>query len=283
MMIPTDRIPLLGRLLAVYLVLLCAAAINAASAEDVAPVSAPNGHGVGGSESDAATKGSGSAPRDAHVDDKGDCGSQGTKEHRAGSPDSGKGGEEADTKGMRHGEDHAGVKHNGIEASPIDARIPVFSKPRLGHAPGGLDRKKMKAARPPGISDDHHQKLTRATRYIVVRNAIGQRLPLTKANGKAGDKKSPDPTVAAGSPKTPGTMQNGGVGAGTSETGHYGFVPNSAHDGRLPSPPLSPTLNRSIINGSAMGRLGLRSGTIGGPTKNLAGVISGTDFRPRHP
>ena len=281
MMIPTDRIPLLGRLLAVYLALLCVAAMNAASAEDVAPFSAPDGHGDRGSESDAATKGSESAPRDAHVDDKGDGGSQGTKEHHGGSPDSGKGGEEVETKGMRHGEDHAGVKHNGIEASPIDTRIPVFSKPRLGHAPGGLDRKKMKAARPPGISDDHHQKLTRATRSIVVRNAIGQRLPLTKANGKAGDKKSPDATVAAASPKTSGAMQDGGASAGVSETGHYGFVPNPAHDGRLPSLPLRPTLNHSIINGSAMGRL--RSGTIGGPTKNLAGVINGTDFRPRHP
>jgi hypothetical protein len=283
MMIPTERVPLLGRLLAVYLILLCAAAMNAASAEDVAPVSAPNGHGDRGSESDAATKGGENAPKNAHVDDKVDGGSQGTKERHAGSPDSGKGGEEADTKGMRHGEDHTSVKHNGIEASPIDTRSPVFSKPRLGHALAAHDWKKMKSARRPGISDDHHRKLTHTSGDKVVRNAIGQRLPLTKANGQDGDKRSPDATVAAGIPKTPGTMQNGGAGAGFSETGHYGFVPNQAHDGRLPSLPLSPTLNHSIVNGSAMGRTGLRSGTVGGPTKNLAGVINGTDYRPRHP
>jgi hypothetical protein len=219
-MLVKDRTPLLGRLLAVYLVLLCAAAMNAASAEDVAPVSAPNGHGDRGSESNVATKGSENAPRDAHVGDKINGRSEGTREHRAGSSDSGKGGEEADTKGMRHGEDHAGVKHNGIEASPIDTRIPVFSKPRLGHALGAHDRNKMKTGRPTGISDDHHRKLTNTSGDKVVRNAIGQRRPLTKVNGQTGDKRSPDATAAAASPKTFGAMLNGGAGAGVSETGH---------------------------------------------------------------
>ena len=58
MMTMNDRPSLLARLLAVHLVLLGAAAMNAAWAEDAAPVSTSNGKSNSGSEGNAATNGS---------------------------------------------------------------------------------------------------------------------------------------------------------------------------------------------------------------------------------
>jgi hypothetical protein len=42
-------------------------------------------------------------------------------------------------------------------------------------------------------------------------------------------------------------------------------------------------MNHSIISGRDMVHPGAGSGALGGPAKNLAGVINGTSFRPRHP
>jgi hypothetical protein len=42
-------------------------------------------------------------------------------------------------------------------------------------------------------------------------------------------------------------------------------------------------MNHSVISGRDMIRPGLGAGAIGGPAKNVAGVISGNSFRPRHP
>jgi len=39
----------------------------------------------------------------------------------------------------------------------------------------------------------------------------------------------------------------------------------------------------SIVNGTNMGRSALGMGAIGGPARNTAGVLNGTDFHPRHP
>lgn len=78
-------------------------------------------------------------------------------------------------------------------------------------------------------------------------------------------------------------MENGRGGAGGPDLRHQGFVPLPARDGRLHDLPLNNAPNHSIINGTGMGRPGLRIGAIGGATKNGAGVINGTDFRPRHP
>jgi hypothetical protein len=42
-------------------------------------------------------------------------------------------------------------------------------------------------------------------------------------------------------------------------------------------------INGTGINGTGIGRLAPGTGAIGGPAKNVSGVLSGTDFRPRHP
>jgi len=52
----------------------------------------------------------------------------------------------------------------------------------------------------------------------------------------------------------------------------------TSHDPRI-----SAAMSHSIISGRALIRPGLGAGVIGGPAKNVAGVIDGTNFRPRHP
>ena len=59
--------------------------------------------------------------------------------------------------------------------------------------------------------------------------------------------------------------------------------------GRISSPasktsfPTITNLNHSAINGTGVSRLSSGSVVVGGPAKNLAGAISGSNFRPRHP
>lgn len=43
------------------------------------------------------------------------------------------------------------------------------------------------------------------------------------------------------------------------------------------------SMPKGAINGTGMSRIGLGVGVIGGPAKNVAGVLNGTSFRPRHP
>jgi hypothetical protein len=202
-MIMKDRTPLLARLLAVHLVLLGAAAMNAAWAEDAAPVSTPNGK--------SETRGNEKARGDEHPGDKIDASSGSMGEHHAGSRDGAKGGEETDSRGVRHGEDRTGVKHNGTESNPIDTRITVFGRPRSGHALNAGDRKQTKIGRPSGISD-HRRTLIHANKDNVVRNAIGQPVHQVKADSKGRVKKSLEATSVAGPPTSVGAVENGGGG-----------------------------------------------------------------------
>ena len=275
-----DRPSSLARSLAVCLVLLGVAAMNAAWAEEAAPASTSNGKSDSGSESNAPTKGSEKARGDEHPGDKID-GSGGMGEHHAGSRDGAKGGEETDSRGVRQGQDHTSVKHNGTESNPIDTRITVFGRPRSGHPLNARDRKQTKIARPSGISD-HRRTLIHTDKNHVVRNAIGQAVQV-KADGKGTNKKSLEATSVKGPPTSVGAVENGGGGAGVPDLRHQGFGPLPARDGRLHDLPLNTALNHSIINGTGMGRAGLRTGAIGGSTKNQSGVLNGTDFRPRHP
>jgi hypothetical protein len=42
-------------------------------------------------------------------------------------------------------------------------------------------------------------------------------------------------------------------------------------------------LNGIGVNGTSLGGVATRTGTIGGAAKNVSGALNGTDFRPRHP
>ena len=144
-------------------------------------------------------------------------------ERHAGSRDRAKGGEETDSRGVWHGEDHTGVKHNGTKSNPIDTRITVFGRPRSGHALNARDRKQTKIARPSGISD-HRRTLIHTNKDHVVRNAIGQPVQV-KADSKGTDKKSLEATSVEGPPTSVGAVENGGGGAGVPDLRHQGFVP----------------------------------------------------------
>jgi hypothetical protein len=290
MMIVRCPTSLLGRLLAVYLVSLGGAAINAAWAEEAArnatPASSTNGNNDQGSagssaakESETAGKGSETAGSSKPAGRKVDAGSDRGADHGAHSGDGAKGGEKGANKGVQHGEDHAGTKQNGSAANPIDTRITVFGKPRSGRILSRPDRKNMKLARPQKILGDHRSKFMRTNNDSVVRNALGQRLPPSKGTANNTDKKGFE-TTSEGLPKNAGPGPNGGVAANMQ---HQGFVPALIRDGRPRDLPLNTTINHSIINGSVMGRPGMRVGAIGGAAKNFTGVINGTDFRPRHP
>ena len=192
---------------------------------------------------------------DAHVDDKVDGGGQGTERaSRRLTRQRRRAGKRRTAKGMRHGEDYAGVKHNGIEANPIDTRITVFSKPRLGHALAAHDWKKMKAARRPGISDDHHRKLTHTIRGQSCTKRDRTTAPANKSQWPGRRQKRvlmrQLPRVAR---RRLDRCRTAGPAPASQRLRHYGFVLNPAHDGRLRSPPLSPTLNHSIINGIGNG------------------------------
>jgi hypothetical protein len=269
---------LLARLLAVHLVLLGAAAMNAAWAEDAAPASTSKGKSESGANGSAPTNGSEKAKSDEHAADKIDSRSGGMGEDHAGSRDRAKAGEEKDSRGVRHGEDRTGVKHNET-SSPIDTRITVFGRPRSGRALNARDRKETKFARPSGLSD-HRGTLVPPDN--VVRDALGQPVHV-KTGSKGMDKKSLEATSIKGPPTGVGSVKNGGGGAGASDLRHRGFIPLPDRDGRLHQLPLNAALNHSITNGTGVGRPGLRTGAIGGSTKNQSSVLNGADFRPRHP
>jgi hypothetical protein len=279
-----DRTTLLARLLAVHMVLLGAAAVSAARAEDAAPntasVSTSNGKRSSSSESDATNAGSVKAISNEHLGDKVD-GSTG--ERHAGSKDAAKGREETESKGMRHGEDHAGAKHNGTESNPIETRITVFGKPQTGSVLNALDRKKTKTVLPSAISN-HHRPLIQTNKDQLVRNSIGQPIHQLKTDGAGVNKKGLEAiSTVEGAAGSVSAVKNSGVGIAVSDPRHQGFVPLPARDGKLHELPLNTALNHSIINGRSIGRPGLRTGVIGGATKNVAGVLNGTDIRPRHP
>jgi hypothetical protein len=282
-----DRASLLARLLAVHLALLGTATINTAWAEDAASDSITSGKSTSGSENGSGTTGNGKAAGDEHAGKNEDSTGGGTGDQHAGPKDGVTGGEEADTAGPRHGWDHAGIKHNGMESNPIDTRITVFGKPgniRGFSTLGARDRKKTKVAKRSGISSDHHWTLSHPGKNNAARNAIGQLVHQPNAAGRGTDKKSLAATSVEATPKRRAAAENSGVGIVGPDSRHQGFVPLPAHDGKLAGPPLNTALNHSIINGTAMGRPALRIGAIGGATKNSSsGVINGTDFRPRHP
>jgi hypothetical protein len=277
-----DRTTLLARLLAVHMVLLGAAAVSAARAEDAAPntasVSTSNGKRSSSSES-ATNAGSAKAISNEHLGDKVD-GSTG--ERHAGSKDAAKGRKETESKGMRHGEDQAGAKHNGTESNPIETRITVFGKTQTGSVLNALDRKKTKTVLPSAISN-HHRPLIQTNKDQLVRNSIGQPIHQLKTDGAGVSKKGLEAISAVEGPAgSVGAVKNSGVGIAVSDPRHEGFVPLPARDGKHELP-LNAALNHSIINGGSIGRPGLRTGVIGGATKNVAGVLNGTDIRPRHP
>jgi hypothetical protein len=276
-----DHRSLLARLLAAYLVLFGSAALNAAGAEEVSPDTTMNGKSERGLGDVAAPTGSDKATSDQKATKNMDS-PGGTKEQNFGSKNGLGSGEKADSAAPQHGDDRSVVKHGGMESNPIDTRITILGKPRTARALSTLDWKKTKSAKPSGLFSDHRRTLSRAAKNDDVRNAIGQLIHPTRVDIGAAVKKRLDASSAEATPKS-GAAENSSVGVNGPGPRRQGFVPLPAPNGRLHDPALNTAMNHSIINGTGMGHPAWRTGAVGGPTKNLSGVLSGTDFHPRHP
>jgi len=176
----------------------------------------------------------------------------------------------------------AGTDHTNADPTPIDTSI---TTQRPSHFRRGLkahDSKKSTIARPSGNSGDR-RTLMRGSKVGVVRNAIGQSAHQTSTDIKGTNVKASERAGADGVPKTGSPAGNGGTEAGGIESHRQGFVPLRAGGVTSHDPRINMAMNHSSINGRDMVRPGSGAGVIGGPAKNVAGVISGTSFRPRHP
>ena len=292
----------LARLIAAHVVLFGAATVNATWAEDAVPGSnqrdAPGsddagsaGHGglfdtkagdgsVSG-EGDGGTKGNEKTKVNENAADKVDSSSGNMGERHTGSTAGPNGEEGTDSKGVRHGEDHAGTKPSGADFGPIDTRITMLGKPRFGRSKAH-GWKKSKIALPSGNSRDH-RTLMRGTKVGVVRNAIGQPIHQTSTDIKGTDVNASERAGVDGTQKNGGPPGNGGTEVGGIDSRRQGFVPLKASGVAPHDPRINTAINHSTIDGRDMVRPGLGASAIGGAAKNNSGVINGTNFRLRHP
>ena len=123
----------------------------------------------------------------------------------------------------------------------------------------------------------------RGSKVGVVRNAIGQPVHPTSNNIKATEVKASERTAIDGALKNTSSSGNGGTEAVGIDAHRQGFVPLRAGWAAPRDPRVNTAMNHSIISGRDMVRPGLGASAIGGPAKNVAGVINGSSFRPRHP
>lgn len=244
-----------ARLIAVGLVLLGAAAMNAAAAKDHEP---PANHTDAGNTPDKAPP-----PADNQTG----------------------GGKPAP---WQDGAPSATQADNGW--GPIDTSITVQGPPKSRHGFKTFDRKKAKiAARPSENSAGHHRPWTRGARVGVVRNTIGLPVHQVSTGNKAGpsQKGFEKPTVE-GTPKSADVAGSGSAGAAGPDPHHRGFVPlaSGGTGGTGGGSPHDPRINTAINHAAIDGRDWVRPGSgsvVGGANKIAAGVIDGTNFHPRHP
>jgi hypothetical protein len=306
----SNRASLLTRLFAAPLLLLGAAAVNVAWAEDAAPVSnrsepvspvheggqSQPGRVDGGDNATGGTIDTNTSVKGAAgtlgktgtsenekvnsrqgVTDRGDDSVEKTPDHRATAKGtSGEG--EVDSKGIRHGAGGADAKSGKID--PIDTRITVLGKPRFGRSRGTQSLNKFKIVRPAAKLPNSHRPSRPAANIGSVRNAIGQ--PVRQANTEITRTDVKASGQGAVDTKPRDTGPEGISGADT--TPHpQGFVPLRAGGVTSRDPQINTATNRSVINGRDMVRSGSTASAIGGAAKNFAGGVNGTGFHPRHP
>ena len=285
-----QRKRLLARLIALHVALFGVAAMSAALAEDADPGSnhadgppseAGGGHREGQSSSGtgAATSGTLDTKGEQNAPDKIDTGGKAEENH--GSSKGPSAGEETDNKGARHGNDFTGTKHSGTEFGPIDTKITVLGAPRARRisTPRYLTRSKITHS---SANSGDHRILKRGVNVGVARNAIGQPVQQASTNVKGTPVKAAEPAGVDGTRKN-GSPAGNGPELGGVNSNRQGFVPLRAggvtpHDLRI-----NTAINHSIIDGRDMIRPGLGTGGIGGPARTVAGGLSGTTFRTKHP
>jgi hypothetical protein len=180
-------------------------------------------------------------------------------------------------------DDRAAIHRSATDPNPIDTSITVQAASRLRHATKGDDWKKPRIVVPSTDVRSQRRTLATPTEAGVVRNAIGQ--PIQTRQARQGlDGRIFTRAVVDGIERSvtnaPGI---GPASAGGPDFQRQISIPVTVTHAGTNDLPVYTTMNHSIINGTGMGRPGLGIGVIGGAAKNVAGVLSGTNFRPKHP
>jgi hypothetical protein len=110
----------------------------------------------------------------------------------------------------------------------------------------------------------------------ISRNAIGIGTnPLDRSNGApapgSGGLSSPASSPAKNAPETGRPDVPGQISS------------PAAHVGAKMNFPTVAIVNQSVVNGSGLAQRGSGTAAVGGPAKNIAGSINGSNFRLRHP
>jgi len=190
----------------------------------------------------------------------------------------------AEDQGERKFEGRGVIRHNGTDTNPADASTTVPAVSELARAIRKLDWRKLEIIGAP--RDTRHKPFQSATKGEMIRNAIGLAIQ-TQQSRQGPDRGIFKRTVAHGA---------GGVGENISsapnvsaasthgsDLGSQTPLPFNVNRARINIPPLNTAVNHSIISGKSIGRPALGIGMIGGATKNVMGVVSGTNIHPKHP
>ena len=205
-------------------------------------------------------------------------------------PESAEGGNRADMKAVPGGEAGGAVHAGGGGVNPIDTRIGEQPRQSFKKAAKANDWTKAIMGRPSKNFAGRQQPLGPGTASGMARNAIG--MLVQDPTGAIGTRGS---TAANAAKNAVGVTAMNTVG-GTAASALNGATTNAigvsmpirtraprTNIGRRGIGPLASnaTTPNAIINGTGMVRPGSGTAVIGGPAKNVVGVINGTGMRPR--
>jgi len=221
-------------------------------------------------------------------------------------PESAEGGNRADMKAVPGGEAGGAVHAGGGGVNPIDTRIGEQPRQSFKKAAKANDWTKAIMGRPSKNFAGRQQALGPGTASGMARNAIGMLVQdPTGAIGTRGSTAANAAKNAVGvtAMNTVGVTAMNTVGVtamntvgGTAASALNGATTNAigvsmpirtraprTNIGRRGIGPLASnaTTPNAIINGTGMVRPGSGTAVIGGPAKNVVGVINGTGMRPR--
>ena len=213
-------------------------------------------------------------------------------------PESAEGGNRADMKAVPGGEAGGAVHAGGGGVNPIDTRIGEQPRQSFKKAAKANDWTKAIMGRPSKNFAGRQQPLGPGTASGMARNAIG--MLVQDPTGAIGTRGS---TAANAAKNAVGVTAMNAVGVtamntvgGTAASALNGATTNAigvsmpirtraprTNIGRRGIGPLASnaTTPNAIINGTGMVRPGSGTAVIGGPAKNVVGVINGTGMRPR--
>jgi hypothetical protein len=155
----------------------------------------------------------------------------------------------------------------------VPTRSTLESSPKSKNATKAPDWKKAKIVGP-DFGDLH--ALAPGTQDGLARNAIGVLMP-PGARNRGFAPAGVDGTAGS----AVGTTAKNPASVGRPDIGRQISGPAFAVSPKANVPPVN-AMNHSVLNGTSIGHPGSGTGVIGGVAKNVAGVINGSSFRPKH-